>query len=247
MGGCVSINKLCTCNGARIDNQIQRRITASQNNNISHENSQSPNNIAILNQIPFSQSVAHDGTVASLTNSSNNLQTLETLESLNSILAATGQPPISYYSTITSANNFAPTGKNKKLKKDILKYFKFDRPITEKQLAAKREEFWDTAPAFEGKIEIWAALKAAVEAYEQKNYQLAQAIIDSANIILPKGFLNDCYDELGNRYQIPIYVLARPMVMRKVAGEEDSEENESQTSNGNKKSITRKNIKVILE
>ena len=37
-------------------------------------------------------------------------------------------------------------------------------PLTEAQLRSKREEFWDTAPAFEGKAEIWAALKAAVDA-----------------------------------------------------------------------------------
>ena len=29
----------------------------------------------------------------------------------------------------------------------------------EYQLKRKREEYWDTAPAFEGKAEIWAALK----------------------------------------------------------------------------------------
>lgn len=66
---------------------------------------------------------------------------------------------------------------------------------------AKREEFWHTAPAFEGKPEIWTALKATVDALEARNYQLAQAIIDSANIILPNGIINDCYDELGNRLQ----------------------------------------------
>ena len=31
-------------------------------------------------------------------------------------------------------------------------------------MRSKRDEFWDTAPAFEGKTEIWAALKAAVDA-----------------------------------------------------------------------------------
>lgn len=71
--------------------------------------------------------------------------------------------------------------------------------MTESQLMAKRDEFWHTAPAFDGKPEIWAALKASVEALETRNYQLAQAIIDSANIILPNGIINDCYDELGNR------------------------------------------------
>ena len=50
-----------------------------------------------------------------------------------------------------------------------------------------------------------------MDACEAQNFQLAQAIIDSANIILPNGLLNDCYDELGNRYQLPIYVIAKPL------------------------------------
>lgn len=72
--------------------------------------------------------------------------------------------------------------------------------MTESEVAAKRDEFWHTAPAFDGKPEIWEALKASVDALEAQNYQLAQAIVDSANIILPNGVINDCYDELGNRY-----------------------------------------------
>ena len=85
-----------------------------------------------------------------------------------------------------------PTGKNRRLKKDFFKYFKIDKKINEKQLQAKRDEFWDTAPVFDGKPEIWSALKAAVDACEAQNFQLAQAIIDSSNIILPNGRLKDC-------------------------------------------------------
>ncbi len=145
------------------------------------------------------------------------------------------------------------TGKNKRLKKDFYKYFKFDKKITEKQLQAKRDEFWDTAPAFDGKTEIWAALKAAVEACENKNYQLAQAIIDSANIILPNGLLNDCYDELGNRYEIPIYVLAKPSNLIKSSSmninnnssnkNEISIDDESSSSNNNSNKKNKENEK----
>jgi hypothetical protein len=40
---------------------------------------------------------------------------------------------------------------------------------------------------------------------------LSQAIIDSANITIPTGNLSDgCYDELGNRYVIPIYCIVDP-------------------------------------
>lgn len=38
-----------------------------------------------------------------------------------------------------------------------------------------------------GRKEIWDALKAAAIALESKDYTLAQAIIDGANICLPHG------------------------------------------------------------
>ena len=61
-----------------------------------------------------------------------------------------------------------------------------DIPMTEGQLRSKRDEFWETAPAFEGKKEIWDALKAASE---QDDLGMAQVIVDSANISLPTGQL----------------------------------------------------------
>ncbi|KAL1914295.1 uncharacterized protein VTP21DRAFT_9033 [Calcarisporiella thermophila] len=83
-----------------------------------------------------------------------------------------------------------------------------DPPITQKQLEIQRAAFWDTAPTYEGRLEIWQALKCAVEA---DDHQLAQAVLDSANIVVPTGFLNDgCYDELGNRYEVPLYCIIPP-------------------------------------
>ncbi|KER27048.1 hypothetical protein T265_05814 [Opisthorchis viverrini] len=52
-------------------------------------------------------------------------------------------------------------------------------PLTAGQLQRKREEFWDTAPAFEGRIEIWNALKAAADFLERNDYEMAQAILDA--------------------------------------------------------------------
>ncbi|XP_008061677.1 ubiquitin domain-containing protein 2 [Carlito syrichta] len=85
--------------------------------------------------------------------------------------------------------------------------------MTDGQLRSKRDEFWDTAPAFEGRKEIWDALKAAAHAFESNDHELAQAIIDGANITLPHGALTECYDELGSRYQLPVYCLAPPINM----------------------------------
>lgn len=77
-------------------------------------------------------------------------------------------------------------GHNEPLKKDRPKW-KSDYPMTDGQLRSKRDEFWDTAPAFEGRKEIWDALKAAAYAVEANDHGLAQAIIDGAGVTLPHG------------------------------------------------------------
>lgn len=113
-----------------------------------------------------------------------------------------------------SLNN-VPTGRNKRLKKDKFKW-KSDVSLNELELEAKRDEFWDTAPAFGGRVEIWNALKAICNAIDtNQNYELAQAIVDSVQIIIPNGTLTDCYDELGNHYQLPNYVITKPINLRK--------------------------------
>lgn len=128
--------------------------------------------------------------------------------------------------------------------------------MTEGQLRSKRDEFWDTAPAFEGRKEIWDALKAAAVALECNDHELAQAIVDGASITLPHGedgkhkdhkktgspcsllvdvnvslvwflphsspgTLTECYDELGNRYQLPVYCLAPPVNLISERSDED--------------------------
>ncbi|KAG0163487.1 Ubiquitin domain-containing protein 1 [Apophysomyces sp. BC1034] len=83
-----------------------------------------------------------------------------------------------------------------------------DQPITQGELLIQRDTFWDTSPSYGGREEIWQALKAAVECQE---LQLAQSILDAANVILPTGNLADgCFDELGNRYEIPVYCIVDP-------------------------------------
>ncbi|KAI3365074.1 hypothetical protein L3Q82_010186 [Scortum barcoo] len=111
-------------------------------------------------------------------------------------------------------------GRNEPLKKDRPKW-KSDYPMTEGQLRSKRDEFWDTAPAFEGRKEIWDALKAAAVALEGNDHELAQAIVDGASITLPHGTLAECYDELGNRYQLPVYCLAPPVNLISERSDED--------------------------
>jgi len=126
-----------------------------------------------------------------------------------------GSRRASGFSDSTSSNGegrgSGSSTKNRPLRHEKIRW-KSDIPLTEGQLKSKRDEFWDTAPAFEGKQEIWNALKAAVEATEQNNdYDLAQAILDGAGISMPNGSLVECYDELGTRYAIPVYCLSLPV------------------------------------
>ncbi|XP_052007600.1 ubiquitin domain-containing protein 1a isoform X2 [Xyrauchen texanus] len=100
--------------------------------------------------------------------------------------------------------------RNEPLKKDKPKW-KSDYPMTEGQLRSKRDEFWDTAPSFDGRKEIWDALKAAAVAIECNDHKLAQAIVDGASITMPHGSLMECYDELGNHYKLPAYCLGPPV------------------------------------
>jgi hypothetical protein len=115
----------------------------------------------------------------------------------------------------TLSLNNVPTGRNKRLKRDKFKW-KSDISLNELELEAKRDEFWDTAPAFGGRVEIWNALKAICNAIDtNQNYELAQVIVDSVQIIIPNGSLTDCYDELGNHYQLPNYVITKPTNLKK--------------------------------
>lgn len=74
-------------------------------------------------------------------------------------------------------------GKNKPLSSDKPKW-KSETPLTMGQLRSKRDEYWETQPAFGGRREIWDALRAACETEDNG---LAQAIVNGANITLPTG------------------------------------------------------------
>ena len=79
-----------------------------------------------------------------------------------------GSRRASAFSDSTSSGLHGGTStKNRPLRHEKIRW-KSDIPLTDGQLKSKRDEFWDTAPAFEGKVEIWNALKAAAEAGEAK-------------------------------------------------------------------------------
>jgi len=85
--------------------------------------------------------------------------------------------------------------KNIPLKHDEVKW-KSEVPLTQKQLLEKRREFWETAPVFEGRKEIWDALRGAAVALEQKDFTLAQAILNGANVYLPRGMNSEPYSPI---------------------------------------------------
>jgi hypothetical protein len=102
-------------------------------------------------------------------------------------------------------NAICDEGRQKKVRRP--KPWKHTEVITKGQLKQMRDEFWDTAPHYGGQKEIWDALRAAAEA----DIHLAQAIVDSAGIIVQSEDLSTCYDERGAKYDLPKYVLSEPM------------------------------------
>ncbi|TYG97444.1 hypothetical protein ES288_A10G039300v1 [Gossypium darwinii] len=95
----------------------------------------------------------------------------------------------------------------KKIRKP--KPWKHSEPITRTQLKQMRDEFWDTAPHYGGQREIWDALRVAAES----ELTYAQAIINSAGVIVQNDDLTICYDERGAKYELPKYVLSEPINM----------------------------------
>src|SRR5437762_11691396 len=78
-------------------------------------------------------------------------------------------------------------------------------------LHRQRTEFWETAPQYDGLVETWNSLRVAVELSHQNDLATAQAVLDSAGIIIPSGDLGmGCYDERGRRFVIPDFVLSEP-------------------------------------
>ncbi|KAJ2556211.1 hypothetical protein IWW35_000128 [Coemansia sp. RSA 1878] len=83
-----------------------------------------------------------------------------------------------------------------------------EEAMTQTQLERKREQFWDTAPAFEGRLEVWQALRLACDSNDG---QLAHAILASAGATVPTlRIVDGVYDDHGACYTIPQYCLSEP-------------------------------------
>lgn len=91
------------------------------------------------------------------------------------------------------------------------------------------------------------ALRAATVAAESLDFQLAQAILDGANISVPNGYLTECYDELGTQYKVPIYCLSYPINIVKEDNGRDSPAEFSEPIDGGKKIFTRNSRNIFLK
>ncbi|KAL8790606.1 MAG: hypothetical protein Q9195_006286 [Heterodermia aff. obscurata] len=83
------------------------------------------------------------------------------------------------------------------------------RQWTRAELDREKDEFFDTRVT--GREEIWATLKIVIDLLAEGNIATAQGILDASAITLPTGDLvNGAYDEAGNFYQIPEYIVGDP-------------------------------------
>jgi hypothetical protein len=81
------------------------------------------------------------------------------------------------------------------------------------ELRAARHEFFDTRT--NGRTEVWAALRLVCEMVEQGELRSAQAVLDAAGCTCPSGDLwggrkGGIFDERGERYVVPAWVVNRP-------------------------------------
>eukprot|EP00457_Paulinella_chromatophora_P011978 gb/GEZN01012148.1/.p1 GENE.gb/GEZN01012148.1/~~gb/GEZN01012148.1/.p1 ORF type:complete len:265 (-),score=45.57 gb/GEZN01012148.1/:310-1080(-) len=90
-------------------------------------------------------------------------------------------------------------------------------PMTKKELHGKRNMFWETR--VEGRQEAWQTIRMAAECGDPTT---AKTILSSAGLTdyqidknLRRSVSDTCYcfDELGNRYEVPLYVLYSPKTL----------------------------------
>ena len=83
-------------------------------------------------------------------------------------------------------------------------------PVTRAQIVARREEFWSTRAAAGGVDQVWYALRSAAEGVASSNLDHANAVLQASSVTTPNGDMSVCYDELGNRYEVPLWCYSSP-------------------------------------
>jgi hypothetical protein len=82
-------------------------------------------------------------------------------------------------------------------------------PITHSNLNNRRQVFWEAQTS--GRRIIWENLKVISEAMLAGNIELANTLLDAADIRVPHSDLSVCYDSLGQLYQVPRYAYSTPI------------------------------------
>ena len=80
--------------------------------------------------------------------------------------------------------------------------------ISSLELYKLREQFWSSRNT--GTHQSWMSLKQAAEA----DAGSAALILELAGLFVENGSMTVCYDNLGNRYTIPIFVLNDPSALK---------------------------------
>jgi hypothetical protein len=82
------------------------------------------------------------------------------------------------------------------------------KPISREGLALKREEFWSTRCT--GHQQVWDAIKVASELLVNNDADMANTILQAAQVTSPNGSLAVCYDALGQKYEVDVYCYSDP-------------------------------------
>ena len=72
----------------------------------------------------------------------------------------------------------------------------------------KREEFWNTRCT--GHQQVWDAIKVASELLRNSDVNMANTILEAAQITTPNGSLGVCYDATGQKYEVDAYCYSNP-------------------------------------
>jgi len=105
-----------------------------------------------------------------------------------------------------AANNRGPERPSKRV--TIPKKWKYGSKITVEDLAKMREEFWHTR--VDGNQAMWLSLKGAADALIEGREDMANSLLQAAQITTPEGSLLSCYDELGHEYVVPKWGYSNP-------------------------------------
>ena len=79
---------------------------------------------------------------------------------------------------------------------------------TREAFARRRDEFWDTASAYGGRVECWMALRAMCDGALDED--TARAAVLASGIVSWAKDLSYAYDALGERYELPLFVRTTP-------------------------------------